>query len=125
MPQTLRLLVDFHSLLRDSVALQVKLVHSSIAYLDWGAVQFYTHQPSILDSCVGQLITYNVIRERQLRCYMFETRCSDRDIQIVRTVALLLASLIGITYAVHTVEVHGQDFVHTVTNKRLMIIGVE
>jgi len=55
---------------------------------------------------------------------MFETRCSDRDVQILRTVALL-ASLIGITYAVHTVEVHGQDFVDTVTNKRLMIIGVE
>ena len=88
-------------------------------------MQSYIYQPSALDSCAGQLITCNVIRECQLRCYVFETRCSDRDIQILRTVALLLASLIGITYAVHTVEVHGQDFVDTVTNKRLMIIGVE
>lgn len=45
-------------------------------------------------------------------------------LSILRTVALL-ASLIGIAYAVHTVEVHGQDFVDTVTNKRLMIIGVD
>ncbi|OCK83420.1 glycoside hydrolase family 72 protein [Lepidopterella palustris CBS 459.81] len=46
-------------------------------------------------------------------------------ISLFRKVALLLASLVSIVYAVHTIEVHNQEFVDTVTNKRLMIIGVD
>jgi hypothetical protein len=33
--------------------------------------------------------------------------------------------LSGIAHAVNPVEVRGQDFVDTVTNKRLMIVGVD
>ncbi|CAN9220442.1 unnamed protein product [Alternaria alternata] len=42
-----------------------------------------------------------------------------------RAVALLPALFSTIAYAVHPVEVRGQDFVDTVTNKRLMIVGVD
>ncbi|KAF2188368.1 glycoside hydrolase family 72 protein [Zopfia rhizophila CBS 207.26] len=41
------------------------------------------------------------------------------------TIALLLALFTVVSYAVHPVEVRGQDFVNTVTDKRLMIIGVD
>ncbi|KAF2026404.1 hypothetical protein EK21DRAFT_74300, partial [Setomelanomma holmii] len=43
---------------------------------------------------------------------------------IIRSLALL-ALLTNLAQAVHPVEVRGQDFVDTVTNKRLMIIGVD
>lgn len=45
--------------------------------------------------------------------------------QLLRSVALLTALLAPIANAVRPVEVRGQDFVDTVTNKRLMIIGVD
>jgi hypothetical protein len=38
---------------------------------------------------------------------------------------LLPALFTTIAQAVHPVEVRGQDFVDTVTNKRLMIVGVD
>ncbi|KAF2829151.1 hypothetical protein CC86DRAFT_345645 [Ophiobolus disseminans] len=41
------------------------------------------------------------------------------------SLALLPALFTAIANAVHPVEVRGQDFVDTVTNKRLMIIGVD
>ncbi|KAF2265765.1 hypothetical protein CC78DRAFT_532141 [Lojkania enalia] len=44
---------------------------------------------------------------------------------LLRSVALLFALFTAITFAVHPVEVRGQNFVDTVTNKRLMIIGVD
>ncbi|KAH7398242.1 Glucanosyltransferase-domain-containing protein [Pyrenochaeta sp. MPI-SDFR-AT-0127] len=43
----------------------------------------------------------------------------------VRSLALLPALFSSIAHAVHPVEVRGQDFVDTVTNQRLMIIGVD
>jgi hypothetical protein len=39
--------------------------------------------------------------------------------------APLLALFLSIGHAVQHVEVRGQDFVNTVTNKRVMIIGVD
>ena len=45
--------------------------------------------------------------------------------QLIRSLALLPALLSGIAHAVNPVEVRGQDFVDTVTNKRLMIVGVD
>jgi len=42
-----------------------------------------------------------------------------------RAFTLLPALFATIAYAVHPVEVRGQDFVDTVTNKRLMIVGVD
>ncbi|CAO2654736.1 Nn.00g114690.m01.CDS01 [Neocucurbitaria sp. VM-36] len=44
---------------------------------------------------------------------------------LIRALALLPALFSTIAHAVHPVEVRGQDFVDTVTNKRLMIIGVD
>ncbi|KAF1919811.1 Glucanosyltransferase-domain-containing protein [Ampelomyces quisqualis] len=44
---------------------------------------------------------------------------------VIRSLALLPALFATIAHAVHPVEVRGQDFVDTVTNKRLMIIGVD
>ncbi|KAH9882095.1 hypothetical protein J1614_001267 [Plenodomus biglobosus] len=44
---------------------------------------------------------------------------------LTRTFALLPALFATIAYAVHPVEVRGQDFVDTVTDKRLMIVGVD
>jgi hypothetical protein len=38
---------------------------------------------------------------------------------------VLPALFATISHAVHPVEVRGQDFVDTVTNKRLMIVGVD
>lgn len=46
-------------------------------------------------------------------------------LKFTRSLALLPALFSSIAYAVHPVEVRGQDFVDTVTNKRLMIIGVD
>ncbi|KAF2473778.1 uncharacterized protein BDR25DRAFT_256639 [Lindgomyces ingoldianus] len=46
-------------------------------------------------------------------------------LSLFRSLALLVAALAAIARAVHPVEVRGQDFVDTVTNKRLMIIGVD
>ncbi|KAH8708478.1 Glucanosyltransferase-domain-containing protein [Phaeosphaeriaceae sp. PMI808] len=43
----------------------------------------------------------------------------------VSSLALLPALFTSIAHAVHPVEVRGQDFVDTVTNKRLMIVGVD
>ncbi|KAF2121527.1 Glucanosyltransferase-domain-containing protein [Lophiotrema nucula] len=40
-------------------------------------------------------------------------------------IALLLALFTTLAYAVHPVEVRGQDFVDTVTGKRVMVIGVD
>jgi hypothetical protein len=45
--------------------------------------------------------------------------------QLIRSLALVPAVFTTIAHAVHPVEVRGQDFVDTVTNKRLMIIGVD
>jgi hypothetical protein len=45
--------------------------------------------------------------------------------QLIRSLALVPALFTAIAHAVHPVEVRGQDFVDTVTNKRLMIIGVD
>ncbi|KAH7068900.1 Glucanosyltransferase-domain-containing protein [Paraphoma chrysanthemicola] len=45
-------------------------------------------------------------------------------LSLIRSLALV-ALLTTIAQAVHPVEVRGQDFVDTVTNKRLMIIGVD
>lgn len=44
---------------------------------------------------------------------------------LTRAFALLPALFATIAYAVHPVEVRGQDFVDTVTEKRLMIVGVD
>ncbi|KAF2010066.1 glycoside hydrolase family 72 protein, partial [Aaosphaeria arxii CBS 175.79] len=46
-------------------------------------------------------------------------------IQFVRSLSLSVALLSALTSAVHPVEVRGQDFVDTVSNKRLMIVGVD
>lgn len=46
-------------------------------------------------------------------------------ISLVRAVALVPALLSSIAHAVHPVEIKGQDFIDTVTNKRLMIVGVD
>ncbi|KAH7395230.1 Glucanosyltransferase-domain-containing protein [Phaeosphaeria sp. MPI-PUGE-AT-0046c] len=43
----------------------------------------------------------------------------------IRSLVLLPALFASIAHAVHPVEVRGQDFVDTVTNKRLMIVGVD
>ncbi|EAT83686.2 hypothetical protein SNOG_08518 [Parastagonospora nodorum SN15] len=43
----------------------------------------------------------------------------------IRSFALVHALFTAIAQAVHPVEVRGQDFVDTVTNKRLMIVGVD
>lgn len=45
--------------------------------------------------------------------------------QLIRSLALVPALLSSIAYAVNPVEVRGQDFVDTVTGKRLMIVGVD
>jgi hypothetical protein len=45
--------------------------------------------------------------------------------QFLRTVAVLFATLVGVAYAVTSVEIRGQNFVNPKTNKRMMIIGVE
>lgn len=45
--------------------------------------------------------------------------------QPIRSFALVPALFTAIAQAVHPVEVRGQDFVDTVTNKRLMIVGVD
>ena len=45
--------------------------------------------------------------------------------KIIRLLALLLALFSTIVHAVHPVVVRGQDFVDSVTNQRLMIIGVD
>lgn len=47
------------------------------------------------------------------------------DWQPIRSFALVPALFTAIAQAVHPVEVRGQDFVDTVTNKRLMIVGVD
>lgn len=47
------------------------------------------------------------------------------DYQPIRSFALVPALFTAIAQAVHPVEVRGQDFVDTVTNKRLMIVGVD
>ncbi|UPX18813.1 Glycolipid anchored surface protein 4 precursor [Ascochyta rabiei] len=44
---------------------------------------------------------------------------------LIRSLVLLPALLSSIAHAVNPVEVRGQDFVDTVTNKRLMIVGVD
>ncbi|KAF1943051.1 hypothetical protein EJ02DRAFT_401427 [Clathrospora elynae] len=44
---------------------------------------------------------------------------------LIRALALLPALFASIAYAVHPVEVRGQDFVNSVTNRRLMIVGVD
>ncbi|KAF1928054.1 glycoside hydrolase family 72 protein [Didymella exigua CBS 183.55] len=44
---------------------------------------------------------------------------------LIRSLALVPALLSSIAYAVNPVEVRGQDFVDTVTGKRLMIVGVD
>ncbi|KAF2816226.1 uncharacterized protein BDZ99DRAFT_131475 [Mytilinidion resinicola] len=46
-------------------------------------------------------------------------------LSLLRTVVVLFVSLASIAYAVHTVEIQGQDFVDSKTSKRLMIIGVD
>jgi predicted RNase H-like nuclease (RuvC/YqgF family) len=43
----------------------------------------------------------------------------------LRSLALVPALLSAVAVAVRPVEVRGQDFVDTVTTKRLMIIGVD
>jgi hypothetical protein len=44
---------------------------------------------------------------------------------LLRSLYLLVALIATLAHAVHPVVVRGQDFVDTVTNKRLMIIGVD
>ncbi|KAF1362904.1 hypothetical protein EJ07DRAFT_174482 [Lizonia empirigonia] len=44
---------------------------------------------------------------------------------LIRSLILLPALLSSIAHAVNPVEIRGQDFVDTVTNKRLMIVGVD
>ncbi|KAF1846750.1 glycoside hydrolase family 72 protein [Cucurbitaria berberidis CBS 394.84] len=44
---------------------------------------------------------------------------------LIRAIALLPALFSTIAHAVHPVQVRGQDFVDSVSNKRLMIIGVD
>ena len=46
-------------------------------------------------------------------------------VQLIRAFALLPVLFSTIANAVHPVEIRGQDFVDTVTNSRLMIIGVD
>lgn len=45
--------------------------------------------------------------------------------KLFQPLALVLALFAAAASAVHPVNVQGQDFVDTVTNKRLMIIGVD
>lgn len=44
---------------------------------------------------------------------------------LLRAPVVLVAALSSIAYAVHPVEIRGQQFVDTVTNKRVMLIGVD
>jgi hypothetical protein len=54
-------------------------------------------------------------------CYNGKTDSS----QLSKSLGLLVALLSAVAFAVHPVDVRGQDFVDTVSNKRVMIIGVD
>lgn len=46
-------------------------------------------------------------------------------LSLLRSPAVLVAALSTAVYAVHPVEIRGQQFVDTITNKRVMLIGVD